>query len=117
MILFAVMEPEEGDVHNVFVDETLMSPGSEDYNPRQISRDRDLSRIAWRGSTVHSRGGRQFRYARLLPIAAPGPLHGANRSRRRAGTRRSSRSEARSGALRRNDADTGWIQPGQKTSS
>jgi hypothetical protein len=57
MILFAVMEPEEGDVHNVFVDETLMSPGSEDYNPRQISRDRDLSRIAWRGSTVHSRGG------------------------------------------------------------
>jgi hypothetical protein len=31
MILFAVMEPEEGDAHNVFVDGTLMSPGSEDY--------------------------------------------------------------------------------------
>jgi hypothetical protein len=32
MILFAVMEPEEGDAHNVFVDGMLMSPGSEDYN-------------------------------------------------------------------------------------
>jgi hypothetical protein len=29
---FAVMEPEEGDAHNVFVDGTVMSPGSEDYN-------------------------------------------------------------------------------------
>jgi hypothetical protein len=32
MILFAVMEPEEGDAHNVFVDGMLMSAGSEDYN-------------------------------------------------------------------------------------
>jgi hypothetical protein len=32
MILFAVMEPEEGDAHNVFVNGTVMSPGSEDYN-------------------------------------------------------------------------------------
>jgi hypothetical protein len=32
MILFAVMEQEEGDAHNVFVDGMLMSPGSEDYN-------------------------------------------------------------------------------------
>jgi hypothetical protein len=31
MILFALMEPEEGDSHNVFVDGMLMSPGSEDY--------------------------------------------------------------------------------------
>jgi len=31
MILFALMEPDEGDVHNVFVDGMLMSPGSEDY--------------------------------------------------------------------------------------
>jgi len=31
MILFALMEPEEGDAHNVFVDGMLMSPGSEDY--------------------------------------------------------------------------------------
>jgi len=26
------MEPEDDDVHNVFVDGMLMSPGSEDYN-------------------------------------------------------------------------------------
>src|SRR5260370_19868530 len=32
MILFAVMEPEEGDAHNVFVDGILMGPGSEDNN-------------------------------------------------------------------------------------
>jgi hypothetical protein len=32
MILFAVMEPEEGDAHNVFVDGTVMSLGSEHYN-------------------------------------------------------------------------------------
>lgn len=31
MILFAIMEPDEGDAHNVFVDGLLMSPGSEDY--------------------------------------------------------------------------------------
>jgi len=31
--LFAVMEPEEGDVHNVFVDGMLMSPGSEGRLP------------------------------------------------------------------------------------
>jgi len=31
MILFALMEPDEGDAHNVFVDGMLMSPGSEDY--------------------------------------------------------------------------------------
>jgi len=31
MILFALMEPEEGDAHNVFVDGMLMSPGNEDY--------------------------------------------------------------------------------------
>jgi len=31
MILFALMEPEKGDAHNVFVDGMLMSPGSEDY--------------------------------------------------------------------------------------
>ena len=31
MILFAVMEPDDGDAHNVFVDGMLMSPGSEDY--------------------------------------------------------------------------------------
>ena len=31
MILLALMEPEEGDAHNVFVDGMLMSPGSEDY--------------------------------------------------------------------------------------
>ena len=32
MILFAVMEPEEGDAHNVLVDGMLMSPGGEDHN-------------------------------------------------------------------------------------
>src|SRR5262249_40169895 len=32
MILFALMEPEEGDAHNVFVDGMLMSPGSEEYH-------------------------------------------------------------------------------------
>ena len=31
MILFALMEPDGGDAHNVFVDGMLMSPGSEDY--------------------------------------------------------------------------------------
>ena len=31
MILFALMEPDEGDAHNVFVDGMLMRPGSEDY--------------------------------------------------------------------------------------
>jgi hypothetical protein len=31
MILFALMEPDDGDAHNVFVDGMLMSPGSEDY--------------------------------------------------------------------------------------
>jgi len=31
MMLFALMEPEEGDDHNVFVDGLLMSPGSENY--------------------------------------------------------------------------------------
>ena len=31
MILFAFMEPDDGDAHNVFVDGMLMSPGSEDY--------------------------------------------------------------------------------------
>jgi hypothetical protein len=31
MILFALVEPDEGDAHNVFVDGMLMSPGSEDY--------------------------------------------------------------------------------------
>jgi hypothetical protein len=31
MILFALMEPEEGDAHNVFVDGMLISSGSEDY--------------------------------------------------------------------------------------
>jgi hypothetical protein len=31
MILFALMEPEEGDEHTVFVDGLLMSPGSESY--------------------------------------------------------------------------------------
>jgi hypothetical protein len=30
-ILFALMEPDEGDDHNVFVDGMLMSPGSEAY--------------------------------------------------------------------------------------
>ena len=42
MILFAVMEPEEGDAHNVFVDGMLVSPGSEDYNlpPAQELIDR-----------------------------------------------------------------------------
>jgi hypothetical protein len=29
--LFALVEPEEGDDHNVFVDGLLMSPGSENY--------------------------------------------------------------------------------------
>jgi hypothetical protein len=32
MILFAIIEPEEGDADYVFVDGMLMSPGSEDYN-------------------------------------------------------------------------------------
>jgi hypothetical protein len=32
MILPAVMEPEEGDAHNVFIDGMLTSPASEDYN-------------------------------------------------------------------------------------
>ena len=32
MMLFTLMEPAEGDAHNVFVDGMLMSPGSEDYN-------------------------------------------------------------------------------------
>ena len=40
MILFAVMEPEEGDAHNVFVDGMLMSPGSEDYKPASCPRAR-----------------------------------------------------------------------------
>jgi hypothetical protein len=31
-ILFAVMEPEEGDAHTVFVDGMLVSPGGEDHN-------------------------------------------------------------------------------------
>ena len=31
MILFAVVEPESGDHHTVFVDGLLMSPGTEDY--------------------------------------------------------------------------------------
>jgi len=31
MILFALMEPEEGGEHTVFVDGLLMSPGSESY--------------------------------------------------------------------------------------
>jgi len=31
MILFALMEPEEGDERTVFVDGLLMSPGSESY--------------------------------------------------------------------------------------
>lgn len=31
MILFALLEPAEGDAHNVFVDGMLMSSGSEDY--------------------------------------------------------------------------------------
>ena len=29
--VFALIEPDEGDTHNVFVDGMLMSPGSEDY--------------------------------------------------------------------------------------
>jgi len=32
MILSAVLAPEEGDAHNVFVNGTVMSPGSEDYS-------------------------------------------------------------------------------------
>jgi len=31
MILFALMEPETGDEHTIFVDGLLMSPGSESY--------------------------------------------------------------------------------------
>ena len=31
MILFALMEPEGGDQHTVFVDGLLMSPGTENY--------------------------------------------------------------------------------------
>ena len=31
MTLFALVEPEEGDDHNVFVDGLLMSSGSENY--------------------------------------------------------------------------------------
>jgi len=31
-ILFAVMEPEDGDAHNVSTDGMLMSPDSEGYN-------------------------------------------------------------------------------------
>ena len=31
MMLFALVEPEDGDDHNVFVDGLLMSPGSENY--------------------------------------------------------------------------------------
>ena len=31
MMLFALVEPEEGDDHNVFADGLLMSPGSENY--------------------------------------------------------------------------------------
>ena len=30
-MLFALAEPAEGDIHNVFVDGLLMSPGSENY--------------------------------------------------------------------------------------
>jgi len=42
MILFALMEPKEGDAHNVFVDGMLMSPGCEDYKvpPPQPLRDK-----------------------------------------------------------------------------
>ena len=32
MMLFALMEPEKGDDHNVFVDGLLMSSGCENYN-------------------------------------------------------------------------------------
>ena len=31
MILFVLMEPEDGDQHTVFVDGLLMSPGTENY--------------------------------------------------------------------------------------
>ena len=31
MMLFALVEPEEGDDHNLFLDGLLMSPGSENY--------------------------------------------------------------------------------------
>jgi hypothetical protein len=31
MILFALVEPDDGDAHNIFVDGMLMSAGSEDY--------------------------------------------------------------------------------------
>jgi hypothetical protein len=31
MMLFALMEPEDGDDHNVFVDGLLMSSGCENY--------------------------------------------------------------------------------------
>ena len=43
MILFAVMEPEEGDAHSIFVDGMLMSPGSEDYNLHQRDGPRHRS--------------------------------------------------------------------------
>jgi hypothetical protein len=32
MMLFALMEPEKGDDHNMFVDGLLMSSGCENYN-------------------------------------------------------------------------------------
>jgi hypothetical protein len=38
MMLFAIVEPEECDYHNVFVDGLLMSPGSENYKFAPRSR-------------------------------------------------------------------------------
>jgi hypothetical protein len=38
MIVFALMEPEEGDAHTVFVDGLLMSSGSESYRQPAVPR-------------------------------------------------------------------------------
>jgi hypothetical protein len=38
MMLVAIMEPDEGDDHNVFVDGLLMSPGCENNKLPQLQR-------------------------------------------------------------------------------
>ena len=59
MILFALMEPEEGDEHTVFVDGLLMSPGSESYRlpvPGQPSGGSQDRRSFARGTIVWGAG-------------------------------------------------------------
>jgi hypothetical protein len=53
MILFALMEPEEGDEHTVFADEQLMSSGSESYKlPPSVELVDELRRFL--DSQIHA---------------------------------------------------------------